>query len=142
MRDGKGTRRLLEDYRLKLRAVRAQEEFVRTIRKDIASLPSALSVGAGTKGTSSRPAEGVCLRLETEEEELERMKTVLQWRESVVRSYIGMADPFLQIIMRERYLHCRSWKSIAARYGGGASESSLRMAVVRHTDRNPINWII
>lgn len=144
MRDGRGTRRLLEDYRIRLRGVRAQEQFVRMIRQDMASIPPGRSPGSGgsPKGGTPRPSEGVCLHLEEEEAELKRLKTMLEWRRSVAETYINAVhDPLLRIVMRERYLNNRSWRFISARYGAGASESALRMSVVRYTDKNPITWI-
>lgn len=140
-KNGKGTRRLLADYRLQVKAMRAQEELVRTIRADLGELPAISQEHYG--GGSGRPAEAGVLRLADEEELLKTMRVRMAWRKQVVKTYIeNVTDPQVKTVLWQRYINGMSWRKMSMRYGAGSSESTLRMMVNRYTDRNPIKWLV
>lgn len=138
---GKFTRQLLSDYRAQLRLYRAQESLIEAMEK-ASPLPSPSSNGLPSSTSAGSPLERRIMRLEDEREMLHQRAILLEWRASVVRSYLmGVSDPLARTILTQRYVYGWSWKAIAVTHGAGASESAMRMLAVRYTDKHPITWI-
>lgn len=138
-KDGRGTRMLLASYRQQMRMVKAQQDLLEELR---GMHPPAGAVVGGGGSTPGNPTERIVLRLAREESVLQQLQVILAWRRSVVQLYIdNVEDSQIRLFLVRRYLRGFSWKKIAVQQGAGASESTVRMAVVRYTNRHPITWI-
>ena len=93
--------------------------------------------GKGSRGKSSGPSDrvGSCAAAIAD---LQAKRDAYQAELDRIEAYIAaVPDRIIRQALEDRYLHGLHWRQVAARLGGGNTESGIRMACFRWLEKHP-----